>query len=174
MTVRPIAVYAVFAVALASASVAFAADRVSGPITRTYMIVEDTDLIGDVTCDVANNTACFSFAAPNVELRLNGFTITGRGDAVTGCGGTAAAGEAGVITNNMTGVAVRGPGLVQRFRGDGITVGGSRDARVEGLTLSTNCMSGVRVLATSFGTLVQGNIAVRNGSSAPGLLCGGI
>jgi hypothetical protein len=138
------------------------------------MIVEDTDLNGDVFCDVAANTPCFAFAAPNVELRLNGFSITGRGDAVTGCGGTAANGEAGVTTNSMAGVAVRGPGLVQRFRGDGVTVAGSRDARVEDLTLSTNCMSGVRVLATSFGTLVQGNTAVRNGSSTPGFPCGGI
>jgi hypothetical protein len=151
-----------------------AADQVSGVITRTYVIVEDTDLNGDVACDVPNNTACFSFGAPNVELRLNGFTITGRGDATTGCAGGAANGEAGVITNNQTGVSVRGPGLIQRFRGDGVTVGGSRDARVENLTLSTNCMSGVRVLATSFGTLVQGNVAVRNGSSNPNLLCGGI
>lgn len=74
----------------------------------------------------------------------------------------------------MSGVAIRGPGIVHRFRGDGITVGGSRNVRVEGLTLSTNCMSGVRVLATSFGTVVERNVAVRNGSSTPGLLCGGI
>jgi hypothetical protein len=32
---------------------ASAADRVSGNITRTFVIVEDTDLIGDVTCDVS-------------------------------------------------------------------------------------------------------------------------
>ena len=174
MTVRPIPICAVVVVALFSTVIASAADRVSGALTRTYMIVEDTDLVGDVTCDVGNNTPCFTFAASNVELRLNGFSITGRGDAVTGCGGTAAAGEAGVTTNNMAGVAVRGPGLVQRFRGDGITVAGSSDARVEGLTLSTNCLSGVRVLATSFGTLIQGNTAVRNGSSTPGFPCGGI
>ena len=41
----------------AVAAVAFgawarAADEVSGIITRTYMIVEDTDLTGDVTCNV--------------------------------------------------------------------------------------------------------------------------
>jgi hypothetical protein len=35
-------------------------------------------------------------------------------------------------------------------------------------------MSGVRILATSFGTLVEGNTAIRNGSSNAGLLCGGI
>jgi hypothetical protein len=174
MTVRPIPVLALFVFALSGSSAAAAADRVSGTLTRTYMIVEDTDLTGDITCDVAANTACFAFAAPNVELRLNGFSITGRGDAATGCAGGVAAGEAGVITNNMQNVTVRGPGLVHRFRGDGVTVGGSRDARVLNLTLSTNCMSGVRVLATSFGTLIEGNTSVRNGSSMPGLLCGGI
>ena len=102
------------------------------------MIVEDTDLIGDVTCDVGNNLPCFSFGAANVVLRLNGFSVTGRGDAVTGCGGAAFAGEAGVTTNNMSGVAIRGPEIVHRFRGDGITVGGSemcesRDSRCDQL-----------------------------------------
>jgi hypothetical protein len=160
-------------ISLIAPSVA-AADRVSGALTRTFVIVEDTDLVGDVTCDVGNALPCFSFGAANVELRLNGFSITGRGDAVTGCNGGATPGEAGVVTNNMSGVVVRGPGIVRQFRGDGVTVGGSRNARVEGLTLSTNCMSGVRVLATSFGTLIESNVAVRNGSSNPGLLCGGI
>jgi hypothetical protein len=174
MRIRLLPAFGVLLAGLVLPAAVLAADRVSGNITRTFVIVEDTDLVGDVTCDVGNNTPCFSFGAPNVELRLNGYTITGRGDAVTGCGGTAANGEAGIITNSMSGVVVRGPGMVQRFRGDGITVGGSRNARIEGLTFSTNCMSGVRVLATAFGTLVQGNIAVRNGSSNPGLPCGGI
>jgi hypothetical protein len=174
MFMRPIVGVAVLVGSVSLASGAFAADRVSGTLTSTFVIVEDTDLVGDVTCNVANAAPCFSFGASNVELRLNGFTITGRGDPVTGCGGTAVGGENGVGTNNMSGVAVRGPGIIQRFRGDGVTVAGSRDARVEDLTLSTNCMSGVRVLATSFGTIVQGNVAVRNGSSNPGLLCGGI
>jgi hypothetical protein len=160
-----------FAAVMACAAPAFA-DRVSGTITRTYMIVEDTDLIGDVTCAVASGTPCFSFGGPNLELRLNGFAITGVGDAVTGCGGAQTANEAGVTTNGMARVVVRGPGLVQRFRSDGVTVIGSIDARVENVTVSTNCMSGIRVVGTSFGTLVQGNIAVRNGSTAA--TCGGI
>jgi hypothetical protein len=174
MLTRSLALGAVLTASLTFVVPALAADEVSGVITRTYVIVENTDLIGDVVCDVANNTACFSFGAPNVELRLNGFSITGRGDATTGCGGGFANGEAGVITNSQAGVSVRGPGLIQRFRGDGVTVGGSTNATVQDLTLSTNCMSGVRVLATSFGTLVQANVAVRNGSSNPNLLCGGI
>jgi len=173
MTSRVTAV-AAFVAAVLVAPPALAAHRVSGVITSTYVMVEDTDLIGDVTCNVANATPCFSFGAPGIELRLNGFTITGRADAVTGCGGASTAGEAGVTTNNMARVVVRGPGLVQRFRGDGVSVAGSRDARIENLTLSTNCMSGIRVLASSFGTLIEGNVATRNGSTAPGLACGGI
>jgi hypothetical protein len=162
---------AAWAVVLAYAGPALA-DQVSGTITRTYMIVEDTDLIGNVTCSVANGTPCFSFAAANIEFRLNGFSITGPGDAVTGCGGALVANEPGITTNGMARVAVRGPGLVQRFRSDGVTVIGSTDARVEYVTVSTNCMSGIRVVGTSFGTLVQGNIAIRNGSTAAP--CGGI
>jgi hypothetical protein len=155
-------------------SPAWAADRVSGVLTATYVIVEDTDLSGDVQCDVANNTPCFSFGASGVELRLNGFTITGKGNAVTGCGGTTSANEFGVTTNNMSRVRVRGPGMIQRFRADGIFVVGSNDARVEELTVSTNCMSGVRIAGTSFRTLVQNNISIRNGSTNPGASCGGI
>lgn len=151
---------------------ALAADRVSGTLTQTYVIVEDTELIGDVTCNVANNAPCFSFGASGVELRLNGFSITGRGDAVTGCAGGSSAGESGVTTNGMSRVAVRGPGLVHRFRADGVTVIGSTDARVEDLTASTNCMAGVRIVGTSFGTLVLNVVAVRNGATGPP--CGGI
>ena len=154
-------------------SPAFAADRVSGVLTATFVIVDNTDLIGDVRCDVANNTPCFSFGVPGVELRLNGFTITGKGDAVTGCGGGAAMGnETGVMTNSMSRVAVRGPGSCNGFAVTECAVFGSTDARVEDLTVSTNCLSGVRVAATSFGTLVQNNTAVRNGS--PTASCGGI
>jgi hypothetical protein len=152
---------------------AFAADRVSGVLTATFVIVDNTDLIGDVRCDVANNTPCFSFGVPDVELRLNGFTITGRGDAVTGCGGaTSTPLEMGITTNGVSRVGVRGPGLVQRFRADGVFVVGSTDARVEDLTVATNCLSGIRVAGTAFGTVIQNNTAVRNGS--PTASCGGI
>lgn len=149
-----------------------AADRVSGLITRTYVIVEDTDLTGDVTCDVTG-APCFSFGAPNVELRLNGFTITGKADPTTACEGAAfTAGEGGILTNSQPRVRVQGPGLVQRFRQHGVWVAGSQDARVENLTASTNCGSGVFIAANAFGTLVEGVTAVRNGSAAAP--CGGV
>ena len=67
-----------------------------------------------------------------------------------------------------------GPGLIQRFRGHGVQVTGSTEARVEGLTVSTNCGSGIFVLATSFDALVEGNTTLRNGSTVAGAACGGI
>jgi len=149
-------------------------DAVSGTITRTFSIVANTEVTGDITCAVADGTPCLSFAAPGVELRLNGHTITGKGDPVTGCGGAVTNGEVGITTNAQNAVVVRGPGLVQRFRSHGVQVAASDGARIEGLTVSTNCGSGIFVPASSFNTLVQDNTAVRNGSSNPGLSCGGI
>ncbi|HEX8031087.1 MAG TPA: hypothetical protein VF491_21615 [Vicinamibacterales bacterium] len=149
-------------------------DVVSGTISRTFSIVANTELTGDVTCNVADGTPCFSFAVPGVELRLNGYTLTGKGDPTTGCGGAVTTGEVGITTNGQSTVVVRGPGLVQRFRNHGVQVAASNGARIEGITVSTNCGSGIFVPGTSFNTLVQENTALRNGSSAPGLSCGGI
>ena len=73
-------------------------DRVSGIITRTFSIVANTELGGDITCAVADGTPCFSFTVPGLELRLNGYTVTGKGDPVTGCGGAVTTGEVGITT----------------------------------------------------------------------------
>ncbi len=97
---------------------AWAADDVVGALTRTYVIVEDTDLIGDVACDVGSSP-CFSFGASGVELRLNGFRITGKADPVTGCGGANSPNEFGITTNGHHYVTVRGPGSLERFRNFG-------------------------------------------------------
>jgi hypothetical protein len=149
-----------------------AADSVSGVITRTYVIVEDTDLTGDVTCDVTG-APCFSFGAAGVQLRLNGFTITGKADPATACsGGPMTGNEGGIFTNSQHRVTVNGPGLVQRFRQHGVWVAGSQDARIENLTASTNCASGVFIAANAFGTLVERVTSVRNGTSAAP--CGGV
>jgi hypothetical protein len=148
-------------------------DRVSGTLTRTYTIVENTELVGDVTCDITG-APCFSFGASNVELRLNGFTITGKGDAVTGCAGAIFANEYGVTTNGQHQVVIRGPGLIQRFRLHGIRVIDSRGTRIELVTASTNCGAGIRVMGTAFDTLVERNTLTRNGAIGAGLTCGGI
>src|SRR5262245_23413094 len=62
---------------------AWALDRVSGTLTRTFTIVDNTELVGDVICDVTA-VPCFSFGVSDVEFRLNGFSITGKADPVTG------------------------------------------------------------------------------------------
>ena len=62
-------------------------DRVSGTLTRTYTIVADTELTGDVTCAVADGTPCFSFTVPGVGLRLNGYTMTGKVTRLPGAAG---------------------------------------------------------------------------------------
>ena len=168
-----------FSVAVGAAAVIFgstlrAADEISGLVTRTYTIVEHTELTGDVVCDVAAGTPCFLFGASNVELRLNGFTITGKADAATGCGGTLIGGENGVATGGQRNVGVRGPGLIQQFRTHGVAVLASNNVHVQDVTASTNCGSGVFIAATSFGTVVEGIVSVRNGSTGVGATCGGI
>ena len=170
----PITTAGLVLAAVMSAGVAsLAEDRVSGLITRTYVIVEDTELTGDVTCDVTG-APCFSFGAPGVELRLNGYSITGKADPVTACGGAVTPAEFGITTGGQANVSIQGPGLVQRFRNSGVAVAASRSARIQSITASTNCAAGIIVLGTSFDTLIEGNVAVRNGASAPGFACGGI
>src|SRR6476659_5863038 len=53
-----------------------AAENISGTLSVTRVIVEDSQLVGDVTCTMTT-APCIQFGAPNIALRLNGFTITG-------------------------------------------------------------------------------------------------
>jgi len=147
------------------------AEDISGLVTTTRTIRENSRLVGDVTCTVTG-AACISFGASRIELRLNGFTISGQADATTGCGGTFQAGENGITTNGQTDVEIRGPGVVQRFRASGVLFAGTLLGKVEGITSSTNCQSGILVNATSSRITVGANIAVRNGT--PQASCGGI
>src|SRR5205085_7849900 len=102
----------------------------------------------------------------------NGFTITGLSDAATGCRGTSVGPETGISSNGQANIGIRGPGLVQRFQGDGILFLGSAGGWVQGVTTTTNCMSGIRINPTSAGVSVEGSVAVRNGT--PAAACGGI
>jgi hypothetical protein len=150
---------------------AASAEDISGLISSTRTIREDSRLVGDVTCTVTG-APCILFGSPHIELRLNGFTMTGQADPLTGCNSASTAGEMGIHTNSQSDVAVRGPGVVQRFRADGILLAGTLIGRVEGVTTTTNCLSGIRVLATSSRVLLEANVSIRNGSAAG--QCGGI
>lgn len=155
---------------LMSVGVASAED-ISGFITTTRTIRESSRLVGDVTCTVTG-APCIAFGSSHIDLRLNGFTMTGQADATTGCNGGSTAGEMGISTNAQADVEIRGPGVVQRFRSDGIFFTGTLQGKVEGVTTTTNCMSGIRVAATSSRISLGSNVSVRNGNAAAS--CGGL
>jgi parallel beta-helix repeat protein len=154
-----------------AAGTVFAAD-IKGTISSTVTITETSQLVGDVTCNVAG-TACIAFGAPGIALKLNGFTITGQANALTGCAGSQVAGEHGILINGLRGAVIQGPGIVQRFRAHGIIItGASSRVLVTHVTTTTNCMAGIIVTGASSDNDLEGNTAVSNGnSSAP---CGGI
>ena len=68
--------FAVVLVFLTVGATVAAAENISGTLSVTRVIVEDSQLVGDVTCTMTT-TPCIQFGAPNIALRLNGFTITG-------------------------------------------------------------------------------------------------
>lgn len=109
-----------------------------------------------------------------MDLRLNGFTITGQADPTTGCNGTTTTGEHGISSAGQSDVEVRGPGVVQRFRAVGVFFTGTLLGKVEGVTTTTNCQAGILINATSSKITLGSNVAVRNGSAQPGFPCGGI
>lgn len=146
------------------------AEDIQGTIVATRMIFEDSQLTGDVTCQVVG-APCIQFGADDIELKLNGFTMTGTADANTGCGGTTVGNESGIDTNLRHGVEIEGPGLVQQFRFSGIHVVGSTNSEVERVTISTNCFAGISLFGSSNNDINK-NVMVRNGNVNAG--CGGI
>jgi hypothetical protein len=146
-------------------------EDIQGTIVRTLMVSEASRLVGDVTCQVTG-APCIAFAGPDITLSLNGFTITGPNDPATGCAGTSNGAEPGISTNGQRNVGVRGPGVVQRFRGDGILFMATARGWAQDVTTTTNCMSGIRINATSSGISLESNVAVRNGT--PTAPCGGL
>jgi len=146
------------------------AAKISGMISSTMMITEDSQLVGDVTCTVTG-APCLDVVASNVTLDLNGFSMTGQASPQTGCAGSGASGaEQGIRILQQTGVTVRGPGIVQQFRVHGIIINGSTGTHITGVTTSTNCSSGILLAGDS--NVIENNISIANGSL--GAPCGGI
>ncbi len=157
---------------LACAGAAQAVD-IQGTISRTVTITEDSQLVDDVTCTVTG-AACIAFGAAGVTLDLNGFTMTGLADPATACfGGTVAGmgGEFGIFVNGFNNVTIRGPGLIQRFRAQGIQMNNSSGSTIGDVTSSTNCASGFQ-LNNGSNNLLENNVSVRNANATSA--CGGI
>ena len=149
------------------------AKDIGGTISTTLTLTEDSQFVDDVTCTVTS-AACIAFGAAGVTLDLNGFTMTGLADPATACFGGAIAGmggEFGIFVNGFNNVTIRGPGLVQRFRAQGIQLNNSSGSTIRDLTSSTNCASGFQVNNGS-NNLLENNVSVRNGHVTAA--CGGI
>jgi hypothetical protein len=147
------------------------ATDISGVITTTLTITEDSKLVGDVTCTVTG-AACMAFGASGLTLDLNGFSMTGLADPAKACVGTTPpGGEFGIFLNGFSNVTIRGPGLIQRFRAQGIQLNNSSGSTIRDVTSSTNCASGFQ-LNNGSNNLLENNVSVRNGHVTAA--CGGI
>ena len=146
------------------------AEDIEGTIVATKLIFEDSQLTGNVTCTVVG-APCIQFAADDIALKLNRFSITGLADPSVGCGGTAVVNENGIDSGRRHSVEVEGPGLVQQFRFSGINLNATTHATVKRVTLSTNCFAGISLFGSSDNDIEE-NVAIKNGNIPNG--CGGI
>lgn len=151
------------------------ATEISGTMSTTLTIMDDSELVGDVTCKV-NSAPCIAIGASHVTLKLNGFTMTGQADPQTACNGgpstfNSSTEETAIAVYGQTDIAIRGPGLIRQFRGAGMFVNNSVGVTVKDVTLSTNCRSGILVGGGSDHHLIH-NVSIRNGNGT--FPCGGI
>ena len=142
------------------------ATDIMGTISNTMIISDDSELVGDVTCTVIN-APCITFGASGIKLRLNGFSITGSS---TDC--TASTATEGIDVVSQHDVAILGPGLVQKFAVFGIALIQATKVRVEGVTTTDNCFSGIILIATTDSD-IERNLSVRNSMHSGGNPCGG-
>jgi hypothetical protein len=159
---------------LLSAGGAHATD-ISGTISSTLTLTANSKLVGDVTCTVIG-VPCIAFGASGITLDLNGFTMTGLADPQTTCSAgptTFVVGmvEDGIELNAQAKGTVRGPGIVQQFRGPGVFAINSDNLTVTGITTANNCMAGILV-GSGANHNIADNISIRNGSRT--FACGGI
>lgn len=156
------------------------AEDISGPIAVTKTIVEDSQLVGDVTC-APTATPCIDFGASHITLRLNGFTITGPAEpddpsSPNSCPNVQPANADGIRILNQTHAQVVGPGIVQKFRRHGIfmvgTIGVSTEIRIRYVTSHHNCFSGLLMTGVS-DSVIEDNVSVRNAGNSGNSPCGG-
>ena len=143
------------------------ATQISGTISSTLTITDDSELVSDVTCTVAG-APCIAFGGSGIKLRLNGFTITGTS---AGCTKDTSHDD-GIDVKGLSEVAILGPGLVRAFGGFGIFLFGDSKVRVERVTISDSCFSGI-FLGHTTDSDVEKNVSVRNSMGSEDGPCGG-
>ena len=158
-----------------------ATTEISGTISTTLTIFEDSALAGDVTCTVQltvpGANPCISFGADHVKLRLNGHTITGPVTPPTGCSlPTDAMYGVGIEAIDRTDVKIEGPGIIQHFERWGILIGltghPSSEVTVKKVTAYHNCWSGMQTFSTS-DSIFEQNVFADDAGGSNGASCGG-
>jgi len=153
------------------------AEDISGTITSTRFITEDSKLVGDVVC-ATTTEPCIDIAASHITFRLNGFTITGPGDPEAGvCNPTSGNPQAdGIRAMNASHISILGPGTIQNFRRHGVFIvgilGERTRLRVRAITSHHNCYSGIFISSVS-SSVVEENVSIRNGINSAAAPCGG-
>jgi hypothetical protein len=157
------------------------ATEISGTISSTLTIVDDSELVGDVTCAVPltmpGANPCISFGADHIKLRLNGHTITGPVTPPTGCSlPSDSMFGVGIEAIDRTDVKIEGPGIIQHFERWGILVGltghPNTEVTVKKVTAYHNCWSGMQTFSTSDSTFEE-NVFANDSGGSNGASCGG-
>ena len=144
-----------------------AAKKISGTISTTLTLTEDSKLVGDVTCTVVGGP-CIQFGAPNIKLRLNGFIMTGTSPGCT----PDTSFDDGIDVIQFNDDTIVGPGLIQKFGGFGVLLASESGATIRGITVTDSCFSGI-ILAGATDSEIEGNTSVRNSIGSEGNPCGG-
>ena len=119
-----------------------AATDISGEISSTLTIMENSQLVGDVSCTVTG-ASCISFGASGIYLFLGGYTMTGLG-ARDSCPSPDVAGH-GIDTGGQTNVRILGPGLIRGSLGDGILITGTGNQVSVGVVVASSCANGIEI-----------------------------
>ena len=154
---------------------------ISGTISTTLVIYDDSELSGDVTCAVPvtnpGPNPCISFGADHIRLRLNGHTITGPVTPPTGCSHEVdKMFGVGIAVLDRTDVKIEGPGIIQHFERWGILVGltghPNSGVTVKKVTADHNCWSGMQTFSTSDSNFEE-NVFTSDSGGSNGAGCGG-
>src|SRR5258708_10486496 len=156
------------------------ATDISGTITSTLTIFDDSRLVGNVNCNVpltaadANGVAsCIAFGASDITLHLNGHTLTGPVTPPTNCSLPSDAHfGVGIYVNGQTDVKIEGRGVIQHFERWGILLLSSTEVTVRKVTANRNCWSGMQTIGTSESNFEE-DIWINNPAGSKGAPCGG-
>ena len=154
------------------------ATDISGNISTTMTITEDSRLVSDVTCTTSVQLApCIVIGASHVTLSLNGHTLTGPVDPLTDVNKCSVPAPGpfgvGIKVSGQTDVKIEGPGIVQHFQRWGIFLLSSTRVTVKRVTAAYNCWSGVQTELLSDSNFEE-DILAKNAVGSHGAPCGGI